>query len=108
MPTFLVVLGIPYLAGLPTASRFRAGLERNSPTAVSSLAPDGDIVGRARAPMTPPEMLTTRVARHADEPARLPSTPMQEAVEAATGLAPLRQSIDLGCGIRMEHRAQRR
>ena len=88
VPTFLaIVLGIPYLAGLPTASRFRAGLERNSPTAVSSLAPDGDIVGRARAPMTPPEMLTARVARPADEPARLPSTPMQEAVEAATGLA---------------------
>jgi hypothetical protein len=88
VPTFLaIVLGIPYLAGLPTASRFRAGLERNSPTAVSSLAPDGDIVGRARAPMTPPEMLTARVARPADEPARLPSTPMQEAVEAATSLA---------------------
>jgi hypothetical protein len=88
VPTFLaIVLGIPYLAGLPTASRFRAGLERSSPTAVSSLAPGGDIVGRARAPMTPPEMLTAWVAGHADEPARLPSTPMQEAVGAATGLA---------------------
>ncbi len=88
VPTFLaIVLGIPYLGGLPTASRFPAGLERSSPPALSSVAREGDIVGRAGAPMTPRGMLTARVAGHADEPARLPSTPMREAAGAATGLA---------------------
>jgi hypothetical protein len=88
VPTFLaIVLGIPYLAGLPTASRFPAGLERSAPPALSAVAPEGDIVGRAGAPRTPREMLTARVAGHADDPARLPSTPMREAVGAATVLA---------------------
>ena len=81
VPTFLaIVLGIPYLAGLPTASRFPAGLERSAPPALSAVAPEGDIVGRAGAPRTPREMLTARVAGHANEPARLPSPPTREAL----------------------------
>lgn len=75
-----------YYGSRRPSSRFPAGLERSSPPALSSVAPEGDIVGRAGAPMTPREMLTARVAGHADDPARLPSTPMREAVGTATGL----------------------
>jgi hypothetical protein len=50
VPTFLaIVFGIPYLAGLPMASRFPAGLHGSLAPVVSSLAPAGAVAFNADA-----------------------------------------------------------
>ena len=79
VPTFLaIVFGIPYLAGLPTASRFPAGLHGSLAPVVSSLAPEQGLVeapSQEPAPMMPSGRLTGRAVGQGDELARLPSTP---------------------------------
>jgi hypothetical protein len=65
VPTFLVIFfGIPYLAGLPLAPRFPAGLKGSTPPIVSSLAPETGFVE------APPK-----------EPARPPLKPANEALQ---------------------------
>jgi SPOR domain len=82
VPTFLaVVFGIPYLAGLPTASRFPAALHGSLAPVVPSLAPEQGLVeapSQEPAPMMPSGRLTGRAGGKGDELARLPSTPTRE------------------------------
>lgn len=89
-PTFLaVVLGIPYLAGLPTAGRVPATREANTPPAVSSPAPVvGDLVERAGSTTRPAATLTTPGLGPVEQPAQLPSMPKEDAAVAAVPATP--------------------
>jgi hypothetical protein len=82
VPTFLaIVFGIPYLAGLPMASRFPAGLHGSLAPVVSSLVPEQGLVeapSQDPAPMMPSGRPTRRAVGQGDELARLPSTPTRE------------------------------
>ncbi len=80
VPTFLaIVFGIPYLAGLPMASRSPEGLQRSTPPTMSSRGPES---GSGGAP--PNEMSReTRAIRPVgltDAPARLASTPTRQSL----------------------------
>ncbi len=86
VPTFLAILfGIPYLAGLPVAGRFPAGLHGNTARIVSSLAPEQGLVEAPPpepAPLMPTEMFTRAVGQ-GDEPAQLPPTRTGETLAPA-------------------------
>lgn len=95
VPTFLaIVVWIPYLAGLPVASRF-SGLHGRLAPVVSSLAPEQGLVeapSQEPAPMMPSGRLTGLVVGQGEGLARLPSTPTQDTREPAA-VAPITPAI---------------
>jgi hypothetical protein len=85
VPTFLVtVFGIPYLAGLPVASRSPADLHGGTPATMASRGPDRGFGGVPPNEM-PREMGAMRPVGLADAPAWWASTP----IELSLGNAPV-------------------
>jgi hypothetical protein len=93
VPAFLTIFfGIPYLAGLPVASRVPVSLQRSTPPVVlSPLSRESGFVGAP--PQEPAPMIPMRAVERADELARVPSTPTTEvsgtaAIPSPTPAAP--------------------
>jgi hypothetical protein len=86
VPTFLtIVFGIPYLAGLPMASRSPVDLQDRTPPTMSSRGPESGFGGAPPNEM-PREMRAMRPVGPADAPARWASTPTR--LSLGNALAP--------------------